>query len=333
VERPAKTLLVAYFAGTLPEQDRSIAEDYIASGKDTAYIQACMETAWHQTTTAGIHYLPDHDAWDKFRERTGIAATVNMAAPVQQPLQRSSRLIFLWAGVAAAVTLLLGIGYTFFVPRTQPAPVSWTMVTGTPMLIKKVQLPDGSSITLFPGASIRYNNAYNQHERTILLQGRAFFDVATAAGKPFLVKTGQYTTQVLGTRFEIQEESVRQQLSLILQSGKVQLLAAGKPLGDLHPGEQLLLHTGNGQFNIHPVAENATAWVTGELSYEQTDFGVACRELEAWYGVQITIHRPELLHKHITASFHRMSLKNVLDILSQTARFSWKQDQQHIDIY
>lgn len=330
MERPAKTLLVAYFAGTLPEQDRSIAEDYIASGKDTAFIQVCMEAAWHQTTVAGIHYLPDHDAWDKFQHRTNTAAIANTP---RQLSQRPARRRFLWARVAAAVILLLGIGYTFFASRTQPAPISWTMVTGTPMLIKKVQLPDGSSITLFPGASIRYNNEYNRHERTILLQGRAFFDVAAAAGKPFLVKTGVYTTQVLGTRFEIQEESARQQLSLILQSGKVQLLTAGKPLGDLHPGEQLLLHTGNGQFNIHPVAESATAWINGELSYEQTDFGVACRELEAWYGVQITVHRPELLHKHITASFHRMSLKNVLDILSQTARFSWKQDQQHIHIY
>lgn len=330
MERPAKTLLIAYFAGTLPEQDRSIAEDYIASGKDTVFIQACMEAAWHQTTVTGIHYLPDQEAWNKFLDRTGVAATINTTVSTQQPSRRR----FLWASVAAAVILLLGTGYAFFSSRTKPVPISWTMVTGTPMLIKKVQLPDGSSITLFPGASIRYNNEYNLHERTILLQGRAFFDIAAAAGKPFFVKTGAYTTQVLGTRFEIQEESARQQMSLMLQSGKVQLLTAGKPLGDLHPGEQLLLHTGNGQFNIHHVAaETVTAWVNGELSYEQTDFGVACRELEAWYGVQITIHRPELLHKHITASFHRMSLKNVLDILSQTARFSWQQDQQHIHIY
>lgn len=322
--------MIAYFAGTLPEQDRSIAEDYIASGQDTAFVQACMEMAWHQTTTAGIHYLPDQDAWEKFYHRTRIDTTVKEPAPQQQLPRRR----FLRISVAAAVIVLLGTAYTFFASRSTPTPVSWTMVTGTPMLIKKVQLPDGSSITLFPGTSIRYNNEYNQHERTILLQGRAFFDVAAAAGKPFLVKTGNYTTQVLGTRFEIQEESNLQQLSLILQSGKVQLLAAGKPLGDLHPGEQLLLHTGNGQFNIRPVAAaTATAWISGELSYEQTDFAVACRELEAWYGIQITIHRPELLHKHITASFHRMSLKNALDILSQTARFTWQQDQQHIHIY
>lgn len=330
MERPAKTLLIAYFAGTLPEEDIKLAEDYIALGGDPTFIQACMETAWHQATTAGIHYLPDHAAWEKFADHAGIGITEAPPAMVRQLPRRR----FLRIGIAAAVTLLLGLGYHFFTTRPQPVPLSWTMVTGTPMLIKKVQLPDGSCITLFPSASIRYNNEYNLHERTILLQGRAFFDVATAAGKPFLVKTGAYTTQVLGTRFEIQEESKRQQLSVILASGKVQLLNAGKALGDLHPGEQLLLHTGNGQFNIHPIATTAaTAWVNGELSYEQTDFAVACRELEAWYGVQITIHRPELLHKHITASFHRMSLKNVLDILSQTARFTWQQDQQQIHIY
>lgn len=321
---PGRAQLIAYFEGKITDATTKEAiEAYIAADTDPLLVQACMQTAWEHIREADVPHSTPAD-WQRFRMLAGI---------------RTSRNRFLRPMLAAAATLLLllSLSYIYFMLRKPPVstPLAWQEITAGPRELRTIRLPDGSDLTLFPGSTVSYNNAYNKHARAIRLKGRAYFNVATVAGKPFTVSAGNYTTQVLGTSFEIFERPQRQELSVVLVSGKVRLLNAQHQfLSDLRPDQQITVHTDNARFNILPVAaQSMVAWTTGKLSYDQATLADVCRELEKWYGVNITIQRPALEKKRITADFEHLSLPAVLHILSETAGFGYTEKDNHIAVY
>lgn len=113
-----------------------------------------------------------------------------------------------------------------------------------------VRLADGSTVVLEPGAILRYDPAaYNQKERTLLLEGQAVFTAAAEKDKPFSVHANGYTTTALGTSFLVATRST-DGIRVRLFSGKVVVrqvsplhttLNAHTTLNDvyLQPGEEL----------------------------------------------------------------------------------------------
>jgi ferric-dicitrate binding protein FerR (iron transport regulator) len=322
-QQPDSEQLIAYFEGKITDTAlRAEIEDYI-SGADPLFIQECMQTAWDRMDNGVIPRSVPAD-WDTFRMMAGIRTVRKMN--VRKML------------AAAAAVLLLGTGAAMYFLRQQheaSAVVVWQQVSANPRELRTVHLPDGSNITLFPGARISYNNQYNKEAREIRLQGRAYFDITAAAGKPFSVATGKYTTQVLGTSFEVADKPEDKTLAVTLVSGKVRLLDAQQhTLSELRPDQQMIIRTENARFNIVRVNANSLiTWTRGHLSYDQVALADVCRELEDWYGARITIHRAALGKKHITAGFERMSLQAVMNILAETAAFTYKEVNGNIEIY
>lgn len=322
--QPGRAQLIAYFEGKITDiSTREAIENYLASGADPLYVQDCMQTAWENVNTEEpLYSAPAH--WDKFRMLAGIRST-------RKPLIRPM--------FAAAATLLLLVAfaamYFIFRPHKPIPDIVWQQVTAGPRELRTVHLPDGSTFTVFPGSTISYNNLYNDKVREVQLWGRAYFDIASVAGKPFSVTTGKYTTQVLGTSFEIFDQPQREELAVVVVSGKVRLLNQYKEkLSDLQPDQQMVIHTGDAQFSIAPVAaKTMVSWTSGRLSYDQARFADVCRDLENWYGTRISIHRPILGQKRITAGFEGMTLPAVMSILSQTAGFTYKEVKGGIEVY
>ncbi|WP_160710855.1 FecR family protein [Chitinophaga solisilvae] len=321
--QPDSNLLTAYFEGNITDAALKAAiEAYIADDADPALVEACMAKAWNNTPPQLYENAAAQD-WRRFRMMAGI---------------RSNRRKLLRPFIAAAASLLLLISYTawmHFKPAHDADIVTWQVVTASPGHPHSLQLPDGSDITLFPGASIRYNRAFNTAVREVRLSGRAFFNVTSAAERPFLVTTGQYTTQVLGTSFEVNDQPQEAALSITLVSGKVRLLAPdGRTMADLQPRQQAVIHTRSAKYQIAAVnPETVTAWTTGHLSYDQATLKEVCTDLEDWYKAGFRVERKELLQKRITAEFRHIPLAEVMDILSRTAGFKYRKDKDTIVIY
>ncbi len=64
-----------------------------------------------------------------------------------------------------------------------------------------VRLPDGTQVTLNSASSISYSQGYGITDRTVHLQGEAFFDVKHDPKLPFTVKTRELTVNDIGTAF------------------------------------------------------------------------------------------------------------------------------------
>lgn len=164
--------------------------------------------------------------------RKEIGRRVREQICIAVPKQKLNRNIYL--SVAAAI-LLVFCGSWFFsiqhsVTHTStsivvPKQVNMEMRANTTVNPITIHLPDGSAVTLEPGASIQYVQGFNERERKIILRGNGFFDVQKNADRPFSVVSGEITTTALGTSFRVIENE--EGVTVKLYTGKVVINKSG----------------------------------------------------------------------------------------------------------
>lgn len=86
---------------------------------------------------------------------------------------------------------------------------------------QSITLEDNSTITLFTNSSISYPEKFNDSIREVFLNGSAMFDITENKEKPFIVHQGRLITQVLGTRFTIENDSLSNIVKVYLHTGKI----------------------------------------------------------------------------------------------------------------
>jgi len=111
---------------------------------------------------------------------------------------------------------------------------------------ENIQLPDSTTVSLYPGATLNYPEGLTGKNRAILLSGKAFFKVKHDERRPFTVKTGAITTVVLGTSFWIDAKENGSTISVKVKIGKVGVVYGKEPAVFLLPAEKAVFNTISG---------------------------------------------------------------------------------------
>jgi transmembrane sensor len=253
------------------------------------------------------------------------------ATPVQQPKVRRLPV----RQVAAAAAVLLAAGAALFMFRKQASPAKTmaaniqrydTVETGNAK-VRRVQLEDGSAVTLNSNSRLLVPADYNQHNRKVVLEGEAFFDVATDAKKPFSVQSKGVETRVLGTSFNVQAYMHRAGLKVTVVSGKVAVKAGTAEPVMLQPDQQLqVMADGTTAFSA-VAAKSYRSWVDGELFFDHETLEDMAITLGAHFDREFIFADQYSRKELFTASFARgASLDKVLRLLSigRNIRFTQK---------
>ncbi|MEZ4792770.1 MAG: FecR family protein [Gelidibacter sp.] len=176
-------------------------------------------------------------------------------------------------------------------------------------------LSDGSKVTLNAGSELRYPVQFieNQTNRTVFLNGEAYFEVAKNADHPFIVDTQDMDVEVLGTHFNVTSYVQDDKTYTVLVEGKV---AAYNKLSDtdskiLSPNEKVFFN-GNLLETETVNVQKYVAWVYGELVFVDDSFKVIQNKLERKYNITINNSYPALDDIMITATFKNESINQVL---------------------
>jgi transmembrane sensor len=157
----------------------------------------------------------------------------DIVSQVGQP-RKATRTVTIrpWRMMAAAM-LLLGmgwLGYLAYSSRTDQTPdIAGQENKGDQWQIRKndnarpllVNFPDGSSVLLSKGSSVRFETKMNNKSRKVFLEGEGFFEVAKNASWPFFVYTNGLTTKVLGTSFRVRAFAGEAEILVVVKTGKV----------------------------------------------------------------------------------------------------------------
>jgi ferric-dicitrate binding protein FerR (iron transport regulator) len=179
-------------------------------------------------------------------------------------------------------------------------------------------LPDGSHAHLNAGSKLTYPASFRK-ERHLVLEGEAFFEVVKDPSKPFAVQTGQITTTVLGTSFNVKAYAETEGVTVALKTGKVSVKhdIPGKwDQINLVPGEKLVCDERTGSAVKEKLFPDELAWTEGVMVLNKVSFSDFVRIMERWYGAEIEVIGSPREDWLINGRFKNKSLAVVLESIS-----------------
>ncbi|MDG2527901.1 FecR family protein [Caulobacter endophyticus] len=164
------------------------------------------------------------------------------------------------------------------------------------------QLNDGTRMTLAAGAAADVTLAEGRRD-VRLARGRAFFDVAHDARRPFAVQAQGQEILALGTRFDVLLASG--ELRVVLLEGKVSVrpVGAAGQAALLAQGEQLVARDGR-PARVSPAdVGEAVAWRQTFVVFDDVTLAEAARELSLHGAGRLTVRDPAVAALRIRGRF------------------------------
>jgi len=150
-----------------------------------------------------------------------------------------------------------------------------------------VTLSDGTKVWLDAASSITYPVSFDEKSREVSVSGEVYFEVAHNPDKPFHVRAGGQTVEVLGTHFNINAYDDEPVIKTTLLEGSIRVSGKNDVL-ILSPGQQSVFSKENGLSKIeHADTEQATAWKNGYFHFNRAGIPEVMRQFSRWYNVDV----------------------------------------------
>lgn len=190
----------------------------------------------------------------------------------------------------------------------------------------QIVLPDGSKAWLNAASSLRFPTAFVGEERVVELNGEAYFEIEKDAKKPFRVKVGDVSVNVLGTNFNVSAYDAS--VSTTLLEGSVEV-TKGVLSQMISPGEQARVTDTIQLMEVD--TSQVVAWKNGFFQFSHTGLPDIMKQLERWYDVEVDYKQlPEI---HFTGTISRNNnISKVLNMLELTSELRFEIDGDKIMI-
>ncbi len=180
--------------------------------------------------------------------------------------------------------------------------------------IKKIKMSDGTTIWLNAHSSFSFDSdTYNKAKREITIHGEAYFDVAHNAKKPFVVRSGEISTIVLGTAFNVEAYENEKNIRVILVRGKVKVQTAEQQQ-ILVPGQMIDYSIATHNLSVREMeTKDVSSWTNGNIVFNDITLADAFNRMEQLFGIEIQFTtKPGSEEKRLTGVFDRKSPEEVL---------------------
>ncbi|HEU5148770.1 MAG TPA: FecR domain-containing protein [Chryseosolibacter sp.] len=282
------------------------------------------------------HYRLSEEMWSVIEQKVGsrkVRPTQNRA-----PVSRAARVSLRKILAAGVVCIAVAAGFLFYM-----SPASHTaapLITSSAPKGQKslITLADGSRIFLNSASSVSYPETFDSDKREITLTGEAFFEIARDERRPFIVRSADIVTRVLGTSFNI--KSFEGEASTVtVATGRVEVEVAStsedlKTRVVLAPGEQAVYDAADG-LNAQKVDPfPAMAWKSQTLYFDNNTLEEVAAHLERWYNVTIDIEHDRIKNCRVNGQYKQMDLRSVLESIHYMYPIEYKfSNQNHVVLY
>ncbi|MEX0983370.1 MAG: FecR domain-containing protein [Bacteroidales bacterium] len=305
---------------------------------------------WYHFFDNSPNQLEEMDAGEKEELRVSLFENIRIAARISEKRihwigsgLRNKNKTWHYKMAAGFSVLLLAVLPVFLFTVQDPGSESVMIRTSSNAAgqSSEIRLADGSVIWLSANSTLEYPDRFDSDYREVILSGEAFFDVAHNPQQPFIVKSGDLHTRVLGTSFNIRAFTEEKDIAITVVTGRVSvnkmdaLTNYETMINDhavlLDPDQQFLYNNASKEGLIQTVnPEHYTSWKKGLLSFEKHTFEEIAQRLEQWYGVEIHFEDPKLKESHLRITFENNSLEHVLRMLQAIKDFEFEIEGRQI---
>lgn len=221
---------------------------------------------------------------------------------------------FKYSAAAAIILLLTTTAFLRFYTESVTTPAG---------LHSSVSLPDGSTVELNAATQLSYHPYWWQFNRSMKMEGEAFFDVVK--GSSFSVISENGTTTVLGTSFNI--NSRENGYTVFCKTGKVSVEhEASKVI--IAPNESAELQA-NGELQKITSSNSSEfiGWIDNQFIFNAKPLRDVVREIELQYDIELKIAGNDISDWKFTGAFGRAdNVEETLEVISNSMGLKFEQN-------
>ena len=239
--------------------------------------------------------------------------------------------------IAAILLITFGLGWSshfisFFGNKNQIA-ITMQEIFVPKGQINQVFLADGTRIWINSETQLIIPSVFAINERTVKLNGEAFFEVAKDKNRPFKVEVKGQQIEVTGTSFNVRAYNNSNDIETTLQTGEIRL-NTGDQTFLLKSGEQSIFDKNNSRINIVKVdPASFSAWKDGRYEFQSKDLIEVFKVVERWYDVEISADETSFKGMHFSGVIKRnKDAKHFLDMLNHSVPIIYKINSDKIQI-
>ncbi len=242
---------------------------------------------------------------------------------------RKARRVRRWAkyvATAAAVVLVAVVGFKIYEHGTAPEMLIAKADEG---IVKEILLPDGSKVWLNNSSTLHYPKEFSHEERTVRLDGEAYFEVTKDSLKPFIVKSDAMRVKVLGTKFNFKCDKYDRIAEASLIEGEIEVKGNNNE-GQivLMPGQRAELYRSRGRLVVKQGDTKLDAvWHDDIIPFDRANIFVISKALERFYNVDIILSPDIQSDKTYSGAIKRReTVESVLTSLQNSIPFEYRID-------
>lgn len=235
---------------------------------------------------------------------------------------------------AAVILFVLTAGAGIFYVSEQRAileePGGISRIANAESVIRRVALPDGSLLWLYPASEVEFPQTFDSDSRKLTLRGEAFFVVARDESRPFTINTAGVITTVLGTSFSIKAYDHEPSIEVEVMTGKVSVGLSDNVAQPvlLTPHQRATYLKGNTIVEKKEEAEvvetQLAIWQPVDMKFDNASVGSVLQTLNEKFKVRIHVTDSDILNCMIRADFNEQNLPDILEMLSKSINATYK---------
>ncbi len=241
-----------------------------------------------------VYLLLDRDSSNKVAD-TGLLASINPADPQARITLESGEVIDLEKMSIDSCIKLDHIeirkdstGQITYVQNSHSTSAGSNTIETPSNANYTLNLSDGTVVMLNANTKLKYPNSFGDGDRTVQLEGEAYFIVAkTKKQQRFFVKTSQQITEVLGTRFNVKARKDKNNEQITLEEGAIRISSTStSEKQTMRPGQQAIIR--NAQMKIEQVdLDPFLTWTKGYFYLDGQNTSEVLQEIAEWYNIDI----------------------------------------------
>lgn len=253
----------------------------------------------------------------------------NLSSGGSQGIKMHGAFIY-WLKIAAVLVLTFSVGLSSWYFRGQNAETTTESTVWMERILSNGQkatfrFPDGSVVHLNGGSLLRYPERFENGVREVYLEGEAFFSIARDDERPFVIRTMDFTTRVLGTSFNIRSYRGEDEVQVAVVEGKVAVTRSrysGQELNGTGSSRDTFILEKDQWIGWHGAGgtieqgsgniREMIAWKDNVLIFNNKTLEEIARMLERWYGVMVRIETEGIKGLVLQGEHNNTSLEEIL---------------------
>ena len=263
--------------------------------------------------------MPDiENEWEKLNRRIDKEQNVRLDGnSITERFKESLYFLFVpkLRPISAIVLILFAVFISALLFRNEPVQPELMTISTIAKEIRKIQLPDGSEVTLNGSSRLEFMSVFNTGKREVKLSGEAFFSVKKDV-HPFVIETMNAQTTVLGTKFSIWAREERTRVTV--KEGKVKValnVRRENPVYLVRNQQTTVTKNSELQQPVNVDSDFILGWLDHKLVFNETPLTEVTAEIERFYGAKILLDKEQVSNRCLTGSFSNSSIDSVISMV------------------